>query len=92
MIDFSLHTTENFLIDNQRVFDLLAVLIAEKVNNVFIQRFYASRDGRGALLALKSNAEGPEWRRIRRTVARISMSISNLITRWRQSTSLSTKK
>jgi hypothetical protein len=69
MIVFSLHNTTKYLIDNQRVFDLLAELIAETDINFYIQRFYDSKDGRGAWRALKLNAEGPERCRILQTVA-----------------------
>jgi hypothetical protein len=73
MIDFLLLTTNNFLIDNRRVFDLLAVLLVDTTNYVYIQRFQASRDGRRAWLHLKLVAEGPERRRVRRTIAQTAV-------------------
>jgi hypothetical protein len=73
MINFSLHTTKHFLIDNRRTFDLLEALLVETVNNVYIQRLCASRVGSGSWLAPKLNAEGPERRRICQTVAQTAM-------------------
>ena len=59
LIETAVHTTPSFTIDNGTVYDLLKPLIVNGEGWSFIQPHNADRNGRGAFLALKQQAEGP---------------------------------
>jgi hypothetical protein len=58
MIDLSLPTGPNYAIDNRMVYDLFSQLIIPTDNNLYIQPFAMSKDGRAAFMAIKACAEG----------------------------------
>ena len=58
LIATSLFEGETFVADNKRVFDIMKPLILDGDGWDFVKSFRKTRDGRGAFMALKAQAEG----------------------------------
>jgi hypothetical protein len=73
MIDLSLRAGPNYAIYNQMVYNLFSQLIISTPNNVYIQPFTASKDGRTAFMSIKTCAEGPNVNTAKQSAAIMKM-------------------
>jgi hypothetical protein len=75
----TVHVGAHYDLDNHTLYDELKPLVVDGPGWAFVRRFYKTKDGRAAVLALRAQAEGPAAEQVR--IAKAYASISTAVYR-----------
>jgi hypothetical protein len=73
LIAITLHSGEHYLVDNKTLYEELKPLVVDGPGWGFIKKFDKAKDGRGAIMALKAQAEGQSAKLTQKTTAYAAM-------------------